>query len=314
MDITKKTQEHQYNENVKSLIHLISHTKAEPEIMGSASMKFNYASDYDLFTVVTTNLTFPKLKHDTRELFLNMATGIKQHKDEIYFIEFMCGVDKEGKSLKWTLDEIIKGRKDEYSFYNVLDKRSIIKIEVVGYIDSKFIPMSNVFEFKTSDGKGINQAKTTLDTVDSLKKEVKKYHEKKIFMKVLKRLFIISLVEKNISLSEKLIDIFQSDIGKIYKVKSDVDAMKRVLELYDDKTTINRIHDNIQLQKETIATQSSHSFNKQFYDLFDDVYKSSDKIVMLKSMEEIITKINNVVNTLLKTQITKNKISYKKYL
>ena len=97
-------------------------------------------------------------------MFKRMMKNIKSRKDDIYFIEFMCGVDDDKKPLKWTMEEVIKGNKGKYKLIDVLDEYSIIKIEIDGYINGEFIPFSDVFHFQIGKT-GINQAKITLDTV-----------------------------------------------------------------------------------------------------------------------------------------------------
>jgi hypothetical protein len=310
--ITDYKSDVEYNDKVKDVFKLVTYGHSKPKITGSHAMRFKYASDYDMFTVVQTEVSLDELKLQVRNEFKEMMLKFKSTPD-VYFIEFMCGVDKDGKALKWTMDEVIQGHKDEYKFIDVLDKQSVIKVEIVAYIDGQFIPFSDVFEFRIGK-KGINQEKTTLDTVPSLAREVKKYYEAKNFMKVLKRLFVISLTEKNKKLSEKLINIFQSDIGFIYKIKSDLETIKEVLEKYDDKLTLTRAKDSIQALKERLATQTAHTFKDSIYKMFDNASKKNTSLSINRIIDKITENIINVVNNLLKKQIKKQRINFKKYL
>lgn len=316
MAVTAKKRDYEYNEFTDEMIHLISYNNIDSTIVGSASMKFNYANDYDLFTIVHSNKSLDALKRDVYNTFRKMCKEIDKL-DHVYFIELMAGVDEEGKALNWSSPDVMKGTMKvdgkEYKFMDILDEQSVIKMEVVGYFNGIFLPFSNVFEFKRFN-KGINQPKTTIDSIPSLAREIVKYHDKKSYMKVLKRLFIIALQTKNRKLADTLIDIFQGDIGKIYKVKSSIATVKAVLELYHDGLTIHRIKDNVSGMKEVISSQASHNFGETFYHLFDVIVSSKSVASMIDAMENVVEQIETVVNKLLLHQIKLHKINYKQYL
>lgn len=304
---------YEYSKQIKNVFNLISYKNIDPEIMGSNAMRFKYPSDYDLFTVIKSNKTLDGLKLEVKNEFINMMKDIKSKKDYIYFMEFMCGVDDKGEPLLWTIDEIIKGKKGDYNLINVLNEKSVIKIEIVAYLNSQFIPFSDVFHFQIGSI-GINQEKITKDTIPSLSKEIKKYYDLKNYMKVLKRLFVISIVENKDILSKKLINIFQSDIGLIYKTKSDVSTIIKVLEKYNNKITIERIKNTMQILKDRLNTQTAIIFSKSFYDLFDKIETNNNTNIIMKKLKKIEQNLLNNVNKLVKKEIKLNKISFKKYL
>ena len=167
--ITKK-RPYEYSDVTKEVVKLISYPRCIPDVVGSASMKFEYSNDVDLFSIVNVHSNFETQKVDVWKSFCEMFREFKTNKN-LYFIELMAGVDKEGKALKWEVDEVIDNRKGEYRFTDILNQQSVIKIEIVYYFNGVFTPYSNVFEFK-KDGKGINQKETTIDTIPSLAKEV----------------------------------------------------------------------------------------------------------------------------------------------
>ena len=321
MEVTKITKEKdhsQYNNNISKLFHLLTYKKADPIVMGSNAMKFYYGSDYDLFSIVQTHESLAALKKNVYMEFKKMMQNILMKKD-VYFIELLAGVDADGKSLKWRPKELIKGfqKKDGkiYKFMDILNEESIIKIEIVGYVPGVgFIPVSNAYEFQTSDGQGINHEKITVDTVASLKKDIQKFHEKKNLMKILKRLFIISLTEKNKTLSEKLINIFNGDIGRLYKVKSDLEGIGEVILEYHDKPTMDKAYHEIQKLKEYIGVQIIYLFKKDFYKKFDRISLTKNYKTMGKLINVLCEEILKIVNKLLKQQIKKDKINYEKYL
>ena len=300
-------KDYEYNDNVKDVFHLISYKAHKPIVKGSNSMRFKYASDYDLFSVVKTNENIDKLRKDVALEFRKIGERIKANKDYIYFMYFMCGKDSDGKPLKWTLQEMTKGKRGNLSMADSLD--GIIKIEVIAYIDGMFVPFSDVFEFYNQN-KGVNQEKITIDTVDSLKRDIEKYTKENNLMKVLKRKFIIADVENNAKLREKLVSVFESDIGKIYKVKSDLGNMKSVLELYKDKVTLTRCKDELQRLKETIANQTAHKFSVKVYRKFDVASKKQSSRSMIKDIDYLEKNILLVVNKLIRKQANKLRVTF----
>ena len=312
MNVTQIRKPYEFDDNAEKVFHLISYKNTKALPVGSNSMKFNFSNDYDLFSVVHTSLSMDALKTQVAQTFRTMMTSIKQQKN-VYFIKFMCGIDENKKPLFWSIDDVIKGfvvhDNRKYLMTDIFDEYSVIKLDVSAYIDGVFVPFSNVFEFKKGN-KGINQEKTTIDDVDSLGIDIKKFYENKNYMKVLKRLFIISLTTKNKKLGEKLINIFQSDVGKIYQIKSYLESLKDVLSKYSDNDTLQKAQDELQSLKDTLSKQTSVKFNEGVYKLFD----VSGKVRMIKNIEKLSEKIKGSVNRLCMKSMKSNRINLKVYM
>ena len=300
-------KDYEYNANVKDVFKLISYKAHKPIVKGSNSMRFKYGSDYDLFSVVKTHENLDKLKKDVVKEFKDMMYRIRSHSDYIYFLYFKCGKDKDGKGIKWTMNEVIKGKKGNIKLIDNLE--GIIKIEIIAYMDGVFMPYSDVFEIY-NNGKGLNQEKVTIDNVESLEKDIEKYKKENNLMKVFKRMFIIADVEKNVKRREQFIQIFESDIGKLYKVKSDLGNMKSVLEIYKDKITFERCADQLQKLKETLANQTAFHFPLKIYRKFDVASRKKSSKSMNKDIEFLENNILKVVNKLLEKQAQKLRITF----
>ena len=230
-----------YSKDIQDVFQLINYKKSNSIIMGSNSMKFKYANDYDLFDVVKTNKNEMKLKKEIVNEFRIMANKIKKDTD-IYFISFICGKDAD-EPKKWSLKELRNKNNDLINYIN-----DVIKLDIMLYNGTYFIPFSNVYEFYNKQ-KGINKAKITLNDANLLIQDINKYDKKGNIMECLKRLFVISMNENDEILMNKLINIFESDIGYLYYIKSQFENMIDVLELYNNKTTIERVINSIQYFK-----------------------------------------------------------------
>ena len=301
-----------YNDAIQDTFNLVEFKKNNSMVMGTASQNFNYPADYDLFEIVKTSMPFDKLKKMVSDGFQRMAKAIKQDKNA-YFIELMCGVDDDKKALKWSLNEIIKGKKDKYLLDDVLNEHSVMKLEIVIYHDSRFVPISNVYEFK-NNGKGINQAKTTKDDIDSLIVDIKKYHEKKNYMKVLKRLYLIAQQKKNDKLTNTLKNIFQSDLGKLNMIKSNIEAMIEVLNAdYKGTELLNKMKATMQILKEE-TSKTGLIFSESWYKQFDKINNMKTSKSMIKGLEKVKTMIDKYVQKHVLKQIKTNRIKYKMYI
>ena len=152
------------NKNVKNVLKLIS--IQHPFLMGSNSMRFNYSNDYDLFNPVYVNKK-SQFKSKIIKSFKNMIKKLKQNKN-VYFIEFIMGVDDD-KPIRWTPNEILNDSKTNYKLIHIFDNESVFKIEIVYYNGQLFIPISNVYEIRFENGKGVNRETETRDNIESLK-------------------------------------------------------------------------------------------------------------------------------------------------
>ena len=295
-----------YSKDIQDVFQLINYKKSNSIIMGSNSMKFKYANDYDLFDVVKTNKNEMKLKKEIVNEFRIMANKIKKDTD-IYFISFICGKDAD-EPKKWSLKELRNKNNDLINYIN-----DVIKLDIMLYNGTYFIPFSNVYEFYNKQ-KGINKAKITLNDANLLIQDINKYDKKGNIMKCLKRLFVISMNENDEILMNKLINIFESDIGYLYYIKSQFENMIDILELYNNKTTIERVINSIQYFKELLSKQTIYDVTINMYKKFDSTLKNKTSKSIIKIMEYINKILMNKINILLIKRMKKDKISYEKYL
>jgi hypothetical protein len=311
-----------YAKDIQQTFELIQfNNKFKPIVMGSnASSLFEYAHDYDLFNVVDVSMDMNALKKVFVRGIKNLFANLSKNKDTIYFIEFMCGsaiVDNDTTPLRWSMKEVKLGTKivngTSYNLFDVLNEKSVIKLEIVKYIDGTFTPISNVYEFRIKH-KGVNREKETRDDIDSLKVDIKKYHDKKNYMKVLKRLYIIAIQSKDKKMKDKLEELFNSNIGALYKIKSELETMLDVLsKSRTDKTTISRCQQAIQRLKES-SSKLSFEFPTSFYESFDKASSKTGAKSMIKSLSKLIVVIDKKVQKDVKTYMNVNKINYTKYL
>lgn len=280
-----------YNNNVKTIFNLISYNNNNPIVMGSNAFNLNdYGSDFDLFEVVYTNENAQAFEKEVIHKFKSMMEKIKQ-KPDVYFIDFKAGNTENGLGMHWTLENVLKGKQ----FSKIFEHKSIIKIDVVAYMNGLFTPFSNVFEFRYENGVGLNQVKETVDNIESLKADVDKYYKEKNYMKACKRMFTIAQVKKDKPLIQKLLKIFSSNCGKAYKIKSDIQTMIDMIEAkHFSKEIIKRMKDELQILKEKISNINEFYINKNIFNRFD---KTSNKETVKKILSSMKL-LRNLINTM----------------
>ena len=59
--------------------------------------------------------------------------------------DFKCGLDDKNNPLRWDYSDIMKGENNDISFFEALRHKSIFKLDVILFINSRFIEISEVY-------------------------------------------------------------------------------------------------------------------------------------------------------------------------
>lgn len=200
-------------------------------------------------------------------------------------------------TLRWNLVEINRGYKILYpkrqkTFIDSIDDKTIIKLDIIALINCKFIEMSNIFEFYNKEGKVLNIKQTNIfnriiDDIKSLKKN-------KQYMKMFKRYFSLAKIQKKINLLESLIKLFNSNLGLIYKVKSDFKTLIDLMNL--NNPPMKEIFNNIQMLKSQLGNVYEYQLDNSIFSKIDDIEKGKTKKIIIKRLSFIVDYLNDFVN------------------
>lgn len=211
----------------KSVIKLLQFHQIE--IIGSAkNTDIKYPSDIDLQESITTEQTFD----DIYNFFVNIFKKAKEDK-RIYIIDFKCGFH-DGRPVRWNYENLLEGYQmiGEYklTFQQALSQMSTIKIDVISLERGRYVEYSNNYYFffekynhknkKDTDKKEVENA--LLRDFEQLMKEGKRY-------KALKRLYSYYRLKGIYRKKQQLEKLFNSDIGRISKMKSSLETIDLVL-------------------------------------------------------------------------------------
>lgn len=227
----------------KSVIKLLQFHQIE--IIGSAqNTDIKYPSDIDLQESITTEQTFD----DIYNFFVNIFKKAKEDK-RIYIIDFKCGFH-DGRPVRWNYENLIEGYQmiGEYklTFQQALSQMSTIKIDVISLERGRYVEYSNNYYFFFEKYNHKNKKDTLKKEVENallrdfehLMKEGKRY-------KALKRLYSYYRIKGIYRKKQQLENLFNSEIGRISKMKSSLETIDLVLNQTfrrpDKKDIINNL-------------------------------------------------------------------------
>jgi hypothetical protein len=192
------------------------------KLAGSASlMSQRYYSDYDF----NCNIK----KHKQSPIFNEFKKILSYSNDKLYFIEFKIEYI-DGTKIKINDPSTIRLR--------MFKKVKFVKLDYIVFLDYVFKEVSIMYIFK-------NQKETDTDRIQTLRKDYNDLMTKGENFKALKRLFSIYKIEKDYTNLKALTSLFNSNMGKIYEMNSNLKAIQLLKTMHDDDLTQKRIHSNL---------------------------------------------------------------------
>lgn len=248
MDILEKKQKGEFENDLKNIIKILKFKNLPIELKGSSSLKSQqYYSDFDLFTEIRLNYSVDEIFDEFRKILNNIISSY-----DLYFIEFKLQT-KKGKKHRWYPNDEFKFEDFKKAFKDI----DFVKIDLIARIQNIFIEVSCIYKFS-------NNVLTTEEYISSVNKDIKELKKEKNYYKILKRMFNIYKVENNIHNIEILNKIFNSELGKKYKLISNLEAIKLLSQFYDDADTKKKIEINLTDIKEPHNISSIEKHLKKY--------------------------------------------------
>lgn len=251
MELTEQKQKGEYNEDVKKLMKLFKFDKFNLELKGSSVLKIiDYYADYDFFTYIFHNYPLDDVYNE----FNNILRGILDNKDS-YFIEFKTQ-NLNGDKKKWYPNENFKLDDFKKSFNENID---FCKLDIIYFSeDNKFIESSCIYKFS-------REKMTKKEYLKEINKDIVDLKKEKNYYKILKREFLKYKISNNQNKIDILINIFNSDLGRIYKEINNIDAIEKIKEYYGNEAlTKKRIETNLNEIKYYEKYKQLYDKNKKY--------------------------------------------------
>lgn len=237
-----------YNDNVLQIFKEMS-INNHFNVIGSASIKrsVNYG-DYDLSTVFKCNSKncVKKIKNH----FIKLFKIAKKNKD-LWVTDLKIG-EKNGEPIRWKQADLESNKKDNVSFEDALLMKSTIKIDIVYYLNGRFIEITDNYYFTIGANKTYVEP-TKSEIVDSITESYEEYSSLNKHFKALKRLYsILRLKPKTEKKQELLLDYFNSEIGLLYRITTEIETI--ILLLENHKVPFGKLDETFEIMKETISS------------------------------------------------------------
>lgn len=179
--------------------------------------------------------------------------------------------------LRWTSKEVYEGYKELRDnsiiyLYDAFKTKGITKIDLVAWVNSKYVEVSNIILWTNSSNKYFPSLK---QLEKSLSEDILVFESESNYIKIAKRLFSLAKNRGDVNTTEKLIEILNSPIGKLYVVLSDL----VILQDFPDAITPKRKRKELDLLRD--------SFAKLYYPEFNH---ATPDLKLIPKMEEVLQK------------------------
>ena len=233
-----------FNNKIKNIGQIMS-LESKANVVGSASIKRSiYYSDYDLFESVNNKSSAMVYNH------FKAVFNIIKSSPNVVVSDFKCGHGENGKPLRWDFSEINAGVNNGVTFEEALEQKSIIKIDIIALVSSRFVEISEVYNIKIKGSTNMDYSKENV--IKNIVEEYKDMVKGGNFMKSLKKMYsIIRLKDPNDKTLNLLLDYFNSPIGLLYRCKADLETIEMILNY--TKFSIEAIKESLQTLKEQIS-------------------------------------------------------------
>lgn len=204
-----------------------------PQVIGSAALRaIQYIGDYDAdeYGVKATPAKFKKIIRNLMALH------------DVYIGDIKCG-EMDGEPIRWTVEQVLKGKqimdKHFHTLADCIRNPVLFKLDVVAFIDNRYTELSIIYLYKKTPRITNAELKT------QLKEEVAEKFNEGMFYKMSKRIFSIVRLDEDTEMANKLLPLFNGDLGRLYSIISDLDVL---VYLFEHKKHINKVRMNSELE------------------------------------------------------------------
>jgi hypothetical protein len=231
MEITKTKQRMEYNDDIKDLIKIFGFKDEKMGLKGSSSLSvMNYYADYDFFTVIKNNYSIKEIYEEFSKILRNILEN-----DKTYFTEFKIQ-QNDGTKYKWLPDDKFKLDDFQDSFNN---NTNYCKIDIIYFNNNKFIEATCNYIF-------YGKKQTEKENLQEINKNINELKKDKNYYKVLKKLYLEYAIKGDTNKLTILTNVFNSDLGQIYKNINNIDAINIIKKFYgSEPLTKKRIEVNL---------------------------------------------------------------------
>ena len=289
----KIQRKHDFSNELQNYFKSMSIT-SEYELIGSSHYKnFIYNNDYDLNeynNIKNTSNNLHKLYMNFLEKFKNI-----QNNPNAYITDFKCG-EYKNVPIRWNYKSMLKGYQilndQKILFEDCLRMNATIKLDEIVIINGLFTEITNnYFLFKHN-----NKNESKNEIIRNLSNNYNELiHEGKYFKALKRKASIYQINHKN-KIQKTMLNILNSDDGRLYKCINDLHLLIILLELKEKhRPSLQMIMNNLQSIKYFCSKITKFNVSNVSNDI-DKIVLLKDKLKIIKSIIELIDKLNTTLN------------------
>ena len=303
-DFFEKKQIKDFSAKIQKVFNLLTISR-KINIVGSASFKnIRYINDYDLNEIYQRNFDTDEALDEIYKMFKEKFRVAEKDKN-IFITDLKCGKDCDDEPLRWNKHDIKKGTKimndgRVITFQECILMKTTFKMDVVKNIDGVFTEFSDNYLIKL----GIESNFFPHDiSINHLKNALKHSYDDYFYtcrnlFKGLKRAFSYFLTSpgKNEDILKKMLAFFNSPVGKMYQLKSQLDTLILMLENESGfrSPKIADIHHNIKLILSELEPLPTTNIKSNLQKAINSKTKKQLIKLLTKSKEDLFIIVNQI--------------------
>jgi hypothetical protein len=257
---------------INKIKSIISINKSIELIGSNSNDQIKYKTDYDFQEVrMAKSIKDKEIVVKKFQKIFKQLEGLK----DAFITDFKAGVHLS-TPVRWTFEQVMQGYQDIGTYRvmlgDCLDNRgqNIVKLDVVAYIDGKYVEVSCNYYFTAS-------SKDVSDIFLSLLLDIKKYYRESKLMKMYKRIYSYRSLRGD-SVDE-LIELFNSEIGLFNMLLHDINVLIFIKEqgLAVDENKITKMTKDIykQLPKKLKKIKDLSKLSDNLAKMINDLLENS---------------------------------------
>lgn len=211
--------------------------------------------------------------------------------------------------VRWKPEEVLKGsvklRDDsEYTLEEAFKSPTIVKLDVIAYVENnRFTDFSIIYLFKNK-GKAINKIELG-DEEDAVKQDLVYYLASRNFFKVAKRMFSLARIKGDTNTLERLNEMLNGDLGRLYSILSDLGTLTY---LFENETRVPL--DKIEYEMEQFRSRlgNIYSIPVDTETILEKLYSSTNRKEVEKTVLYLEERFTNVLAYQARKEMEKRKL------
>jgi hypothetical protein len=230
-------------------------------------------------------------------------------------------------TIRWNANEILDGFKilnggKFLSLKDALLEQSAVNLEIIAYVDGRFIEESNFFELLQKDINGnvhtINSPQESYDDfehffIDQVKHSIYKLYYSPIgsnYFKMAKRMWSLAKFIKDEAMIRRLLPLLTSDYGIVNQIKTDIATINKLLEK-NYNVPLDLIMEELSKMKGRLSNVLilSNEFLLEFNNTIDNTMTLNIPELIIENLKPMEKKLKNIVNIAALTFLENNNLA-----